>query len=103
LCQQLRIVASPLRASDDDRERVVREIREHFAAGRLSEEELDERVAAAYAARTESDLEAIRADLPVFPPRLPSCGRDTSSGGRSCGGSSSSRRAGRSSRSGSVS
>jgi hypothetical protein len=60
-------VASPLRVSDDDRERVAREIREHFAAGRLSEDELDERVAAAYAARTEADLEAIRADLPRLP------------------------------------
>ena len=60
-------MASPLRVSDDDRERVAREIREHFASGRLTEEELDERVAATYAARTEADLEAIRADLPRLP------------------------------------
>src|SRR2546430_15476669 len=56
-----------LRISDQDRERVAREIREHFAAGRLTEEELDERVKAAYEARTEGELRALRADLPQLP------------------------------------
>ena len=46
------------RASDQERERAVAEIRDHFTAGRLSEEELDERVAAAYAARTQRELAA---------------------------------------------
>ena len=32
---------SKLRVSDEQRERMAQEIREHFAAGRLSEEELD--------------------------------------------------------------
>jgi hypothetical protein len=58
---------SKLRVSDEQRERTAQEIREHFAAGRLSEDELDERVQAAYAARTEDDLRAIRADLPELP------------------------------------
>jgi len=58
---------SDLRASDQERERAVAEIRDHFAAGRLSEEELDERVAAAYAARTQRELGALRADLPALP------------------------------------
>ena len=56
-----------LRASDDERERVAREIREHYAAGRLDDDELNERVEAAYAARTQSELNALRADLPALP------------------------------------
>jgi hypothetical protein len=56
-----------VRASDEDRERVAIEIREHFAAGRLDEDELGERVAAVYAARTTSELKGLRADLPPLP------------------------------------
>ena len=44
-----------LRVSDEERERAAQEIREHFAAGRLSEEELDERVQAAYQACSQDD------------------------------------------------
>jgi Domain of unknown function (DUF1707) len=58
---------SGLRASDEQRERAAQEIREHFAAGRLSEDELDERVQAAYSARTEQDLQRLMADLPKLP------------------------------------
>jgi hypothetical protein len=58
---------SQLRVSDQDRERAATEIREHYAAGRLTEDELNERLAAAYAARTEGDLAAIRSDLPALP------------------------------------
>jgi hypothetical protein len=56
-----------LRVSDQQRERVAKEIREHYAAGRLTDEELDERVHAAYQARTEGELQALRADLPRLP------------------------------------
>ncbi|MDQ6807124.1 MAG: DUF1707 domain-containing protein [Actinomycetota bacterium] len=56
-----------LRVSDQDRERAVQEIREHFAAGRLTEEELDTRVQAAVRAQTQSELSAIRQDLPNLP------------------------------------
>jgi hypothetical protein len=56
-----------VRASDDDRERVAREIREHYAAGRLDEAELNERVEAAYAARTAGELATLHADLPPLP------------------------------------
>ena len=38
-----------LRASDEQRERAAQEIREHFAAGRLTDDELSDRVQAAYA------------------------------------------------------
>jgi hypothetical protein len=56
-----------LRISDQDRERVARDLRDHFAAGRLTEDELSERVQAAYEARTESELAALTADLPQLP------------------------------------
>jgi len=36
-----------IRVSDADRERVTARLREHFAEGRLSQEELDERLSAA--------------------------------------------------------
>jgi uncharacterized membrane protein YccC len=56
-----------VRASDQEREQVATEIREHFAQGRLDSEELDERLSLAYAARTRADLEALRHDLPRLP------------------------------------
>jgi uncharacterized protein DUF1707 len=56
-----------LRASDEQRDRAAAEIREHFAAGRLTDEELSDRVHAAYSARTQGDLDALLADLPKLP------------------------------------
>ncbi|MBV9944947.1 MAG: DUF1707 domain-containing protein [Solirubrobacterales bacterium] len=56
-----------LRASDEQRERAAREIREHFAAGRLTDEELGDRLQAAYSARTEHDLSRLLSDLPNLP------------------------------------
>jgi DUF1707 SHOCT-like domain len=55
------------RVSDQQRERAGQELREHFAAGRLTQEELDERVQQAYAARTEAQLRALLHDLPRLP------------------------------------
>lgn len=56
-----------IRVSDEQRERAAQELREHFAAGRLSEEELSERVQQVYGARTEQELRALLADLPQLP------------------------------------
>jgi hypothetical protein len=53
-----------MRVSDADREQVAERLREHFAAGRLTSEELDERVATALNAKTVGDLRAVMADLP---------------------------------------
>ena len=53
-----------LRVSDSDRESVAGELRDHFAAGRLSEGELSDRLGAAYSAKTAAELSALRADLP---------------------------------------
>ncbi len=54
-----------LRVADADREQLIEELREHAGAGRLTSEELEERVGGAYAASTRADLDALRADLPV--------------------------------------
>jgi hypothetical protein len=43
----------------------ARSLRQHWAAGRLSTEEFDERVEAAYRAITRRELLAVAADLPV--------------------------------------
>lgn len=56
-----------LRVSDEQRESAAQQLRDHFAAGRLTEEELDERVQRAYAARTEHQLRELLADLPRLP------------------------------------
>jgi Domain of unknown function (DUF1707) len=55
---------SGVRASDEDRERLVSDLTEHAAAGRLDTGELEERLQAAYSARTTSELDALRQDLP---------------------------------------
>ena len=57
-----------LRASDSDRERVAEQLRQHYGAGRVSEDELSERVEAAYGARTVSELDHLTADLPSARP-----------------------------------
>jgi len=54
-----------VRASDVERETVVRMLRDHCAAGRLSIDELDERVERAYAAGTRGDLNRLVSDLPT--------------------------------------
>jgi len=54
-------------AASADRERAVGVLRAGFAEGRLSEAELDDRVARAYAARTYGQLWALTADLPAGP------------------------------------
>src|SRR5271154_5203219 len=53
-----------LRASDADRERVAETLREAAGDGRLTIDELDERLDAVYAAKTYAELEPITHDLP---------------------------------------
>jgi hypothetical protein len=52
-------------ASSADRERAVGVLRAGFTEGRLSQDELNERVTQAYAARTYGQLWALTADLPA--------------------------------------
>jgi hypothetical protein len=60
-----------LRIGDRERERAAAALGEHYAAGRLERGELDERLDAAYAARTLADLERLFADLPEPAPFRP--------------------------------
>jgi hypothetical protein len=53
-----------LRASDADRERVAEALRRHHLDGRLDTDELQARLEACYAARTDTELDALLADLP---------------------------------------
>ncbi|WP_116026707.1 DUF1707 SHOCT-like domain-containing protein [Thermomonospora umbrina] len=53
-----------MRASDADRDRVAEELREHCATGRITLDELQERLDAVYGARTHGDLDRVTADLP---------------------------------------
>ena len=54
-----------IRASDADRERVVEILRRHTAEGRISADEFEERMTAAYNARTMGALAELTTDLPV--------------------------------------
>jgi Domain of unknown function (DUF1707) len=53
-----------LRIGDAEREAVAAELREHYAHGRLTIEEFNERLDATFAAKTQSDLSRLTADLP---------------------------------------
>jgi hypothetical protein len=53
-----------LRVGDAEREEAARQLGDHFAAGRLDPEEYDERLEAAFAARTGQDLQVLFRDLP---------------------------------------
>jgi hypothetical protein len=57
--------APELRASHADRDRVVETLRVAAGDGRLTADELDERVEAALSARTGRELAALTADLPA--------------------------------------
>src|SRR3954468_11181195 len=59
---------APLRASDAERERAVDVLRRAAGDGRLTLEELAERVEGALAAKTRQALERLTADLPAPAP-----------------------------------
>jgi hypothetical protein len=58
-------VASQLRASHEDRDAVIETLRVAAGDGRLTAEELDERLELAFNARTYGELAKLTADLPV--------------------------------------
>ena len=58
------VMDDSIRASDADRDRVTAQLRDHFAAGRITPGELDERLSVALNAKTFGDLRRIMADLP---------------------------------------
>ncbi len=57
--------ADRLRASHEDRDRVIEVLRVAAGDGRLTAEELDERVEVAFSARTYGELAALTSDLPA--------------------------------------
>jgi hypothetical protein len=57
-----------LRAGDRDRDQVTEALREHYAQGRLTLEEYDERTTAATSAVTMGDLRGLTVDLPPLTP-----------------------------------
>lgn len=57
-------ISPELRASDSDRDRVAKLLQDHFADGRLENDEFSERLEGAYQARTRSELESLTEDLP---------------------------------------
>lgn len=56
---------SNMRVGDAEREAVAAQLREHYADGRLTLDELNERLDQAFAAKTRADLTAVTRDLPV--------------------------------------
>jgi Domain of unknown function (DUF1707) len=60
-----------LRASDADRERVAEVLREAAGLGRITVDELDERLDRVYAAKTYAELEPVTRDLPEHAPPGP--------------------------------
>jgi hypothetical protein len=71
-----------MRASDADRDAVLAELSEHFQAGRLTADELEERTGQALQARTFGDLARLTADLPSQSSARPAGGAVTRPGGR---------------------
>lgn len=67
--------AGDLRIGDADRERAAELLRLHTAAGRVTTDELEERLDRVYAARTGRELRAPLSDLPAEPAARPARGR----------------------------
>ena len=81
-----------LRASDADRENAANQLREAAGDGRLTMDELDERLDAVYAAKTYAELEPITHDLPsAGAPYGPAVSAGPGGGTRRYGGEASSR------------
>ncbi|GAA3335240.1 hypothetical protein GCM10020358_02700 [Amorphoplanes nipponensis] len=57
-----------MRASDEDRQRIVAALERHTGAGRLTLDEFAQRVGLASAARTLEELAAVVSDLPAETP-----------------------------------
>lgn len=69
-----RTEGADLRASDTERDAAASELSAHYQAGRLDQDEFDERLTQIFQAKTRGDLIELMADLPlvpVAPPALP--------------------------------
>ena len=65
-----------LRASHEDRDRVIDVLHVAAGDGRLSAEELDQRIELALMARTYGELSALVADLPTVQPGVAAAPKD---------------------------
>ena len=65
------VPADLLRVGDAERQQAVSALGEHFAAGRLDQDEYDTRIQVAYASRTRVDLRGLFGDLPEPAPFAP--------------------------------
>lgn len=72
-----------IRASDADRDKVAAGLREHLAQGRLTVDELQDRLDSVYTAKTIGDLQRLTADLPdqdLYDLPIPASRRSSSAG-----------------------
>ncbi|MGH3166108.1 MAG: DUF1707 SHOCT-like domain-containing protein [Trebonia sp.] len=83
-----------MRVGHAERDAVAAELREHYASGRLTLEELNERLDKTFAARTKGDLNALMTDLPSAPGTGAGAGMGSGTGSRGSGGRDSARQAG---------
>jgi hypothetical protein len=75
-----------LRIGDAERDLAMAQLREHFVAGRLTFDELTERIDAALVAKTQRQIDRLLADLPR-PPGSPARSRNCPSRRRTRAGS----------------
>ena len=54
----------PIRIGNDERQAAAHALGDHYAQGRLEADEYEQRVSAAFGARTSADLDALFVDLP---------------------------------------
>ena len=78
----------PVRIGTAEREAAASALSEHFAAGRLDQDELEERLDRAYAAKTAADLEPLFRDLPRPAPPVTATEPDWSTASRRSAGRS---------------
>ncbi len=71
-----------IRTSDADRDRVADRLRDHYAEGRLTRDEFDERLTTVLNARTFGDLRGVLTDLPE-PALMPAAPRSVPAASRS--------------------
>lgn len=77
-----------IRVGDAEREATASQLREHYADGRLTLDELNERLDQAFAAKTRADLNTVMRDLPMVPrPGMPGPAGSASAGSGSAAGS----------------
>lgn len=63
--------AAQFLAADADRERAIAALNQHFQAGRITVDELSDRIGRALAARTYGDVDAVMIGLPWQPASVP--------------------------------